>query len=106
MVRDITLDYYNNNAHSFTSDTLDVEFSDIQDRFLAELQPGTLILDFGCGMGPRDAVGPFDVVVQDVRDHTDEPTVDHRAGDRLNILIDMALRELQPGDQLPAVQRL
>ena len=54
MVRDITLDYYNNNAHCFTSDTLDVEFSDIQDRFLAELQPGTLILDFGCGSG-RDS---------------------------------------------------
>ena len=49
-----TLDYYNNNAHSFTSDTLDVEFSDIQDRFLAELQPGTLIFDFGCGSG-RDS---------------------------------------------------
>ena len=49
-----TLDYYNNNAHRFTSDTLDVEFSDIQDRFLAELQPGALILDFGCGSG-RDS---------------------------------------------------
>lgn len=49
-----TLDYYNNNAHRFTSDTLDVEFSDIQERFLAELQPGALILDFGCGSG-RDS---------------------------------------------------
>ncbi len=49
-----TLDYYNNNAHSFTTDTLDVEFSDIQDRFLTELQPGALILDFGCGSG-RDS---------------------------------------------------
>ena len=49
-----TLDYYNNNAHSFTTDTLDVEFSDIQDRFLAKLQPGALILDFGCGSG-RDS---------------------------------------------------
>ena len=49
-----TLAYYNNNAHRFTSDTLDVEFSDIQDRFLAELQPGTLISDFGCGSG-RDS---------------------------------------------------
>ena len=49
-----TLDYYNNNAHRFTSDTLDVEFSDIQDRFLAELQPGAFILDFGCGSG-RDS---------------------------------------------------
>ena len=49
-----TLDYYNHNAHRFTADTLDVEFSDIQDRFLAELQPGALILDFGCGTG-RDS---------------------------------------------------
>ena len=49
-----TLDYYNNNAHSFTTDTLDVEFSEIQDRFLTELQPGALILDFGCGSG-RDS---------------------------------------------------
>lgn len=49
-----TLDYYNNNAQRFISDTLDVEFSDIQDRFLAELQPGALILDFGCGSG-RDS---------------------------------------------------
>jgi len=50
-----TIDYYNNNAHRFTSDTLDVEFSDIQDRFLAELQPGALIFDFGCGSG-RDSL--------------------------------------------------
>ncbi len=49
-----TLDYYNNNAYRFTADTLDVEFSDIQDHFLAELQPGALILDFGCGSG-RDS---------------------------------------------------
>ncbi len=49
-----TLDYYNNNAQRFTSDTLDVEFSDIQDRFLAELKPGAFILDFGCGSG-RDS---------------------------------------------------
>ena len=49
-----TLAYYDNNAHRFTSDTLDVEFSDIQDSFLAQLQPGALILDFGCGSG-RDS---------------------------------------------------
>ena len=46
---DKTLSYYNTNAHRFTSDTLDVEFSDIQDSFLALLPPGSLILDFGCG---------------------------------------------------------
>ena len=49
-----TLTYYNTNAHRFTSDTLDVEFSNIQDSFLALLPPGSLILDFGCGSG-RDS---------------------------------------------------
>ena len=49
-----TLSYYNTNAHRFTSDTLDVEFSDIQDSFLAQLPAGALILDFGCGSG-RDS---------------------------------------------------
>ena len=51
---DKTLSYYNTNAHRFTSDTLDVEFSDIQDSFLAQLPAGALILDFGCGSG-RDS---------------------------------------------------
>ena len=46
-----TLAYYNTNAHRFTSDPLDVDFSDIQDSFLAQLKPGALILDFGCGSG-------------------------------------------------------
>ena len=49
-----TLTYYNTNAHRFTSDTLDVEFSTIQDSFLAQLPAGSLILDFGCGSG-RDS---------------------------------------------------
>ena len=49
-----TLTYYNTNAHRFTSDTLDVEFSNIQDGFLALLKPGAMILDFGCGSG-RDS---------------------------------------------------
>lgn len=49
-----TLTYYNTNANRFTSDTLDVEFSTIQDSFLAQLPAGALILDFGCGSG-RDS---------------------------------------------------
>ena len=49
-----TLDYYNENADSFTGDTLDVVFSDVQDRFLSHLQEGAYILDFGCGSG-RDS---------------------------------------------------
>ena len=51
---DLTLDYYNRNAQCFTGDTLEVEFSNIQDSFLALLPPGSLILDFGCGSG-RDS---------------------------------------------------
>ena len=49
-----TLDYYNKNAQHFTGDTLNVEFSNIQDNFLAQLPAGALILDFGCGSG-RDS---------------------------------------------------
>ena len=49
-----TLAYYNRNAQLFTNDTLEVEFSGIQDSFLAQLKPGAFILDFGCGSG-RDS---------------------------------------------------
>ena len=49
-----TLNYYNKNAQRFTGDTLEVEFSSIQDNFLAQLPAGALILDFGCGSG-RDS---------------------------------------------------
>ncbi len=46
-----TLEYYNQNSQSFTSTTVDVEFSEIQDTFLGYLKEGDLILDFGCGSG-------------------------------------------------------
>ena len=49
-----TLNYYSKNAQRFTGDTLEVEFSSIQDNFLAQLPAGALILDFGCGSG-RDS---------------------------------------------------
>lgn len=49
-----TIEYYNNNHQEFTSSTLDVTFSDIQDRFLRRLPKNALILDFGCGTG-RDS---------------------------------------------------
>ena len=54
MKEDRTIAYYDDHAQQFTTDTLDVVFTDIQDRFLAKLQPGSLILDFGCGPG-RDS---------------------------------------------------
>lgn len=46
-----TLDYYNENATQFTEATLAVQFSAIQDRFLALIPASGLILDFGCGSG-------------------------------------------------------
>ena len=49
-----TLQYYDDNKNSFTNTTVDLEFSDIQDRFLKYLEPGSLILDLGCGPG-RDS---------------------------------------------------
>ena len=49
-----TLDYYDRNCAEFVSDTVDITFTDIQDRFLSYLEPGALILDFGCGSG-RDS---------------------------------------------------
>lgn len=46
-----TLDYYNKNANTFAECTINVEFTDIQDRFLKLLPEGAHILDFGCGSG-------------------------------------------------------
>lgn len=50
-----TISYYNQNAQSFIADTQNVEFTSMQDKFLAYLPPGSRILDFGCGSG-RDAL--------------------------------------------------
>lgn len=49
-----TLKYYNKNAKSFIQGTADVEFHEIQDRFLSRLPQGAMVLDFGCGSG-RDS---------------------------------------------------
>ncbi|HCS97280.1 MAG TPA: SAM-dependent methyltransferase [Lachnospiraceae bacterium] len=46
-----TLDYYNQNAQSFASGTVSVDFHETQDRFLKLLDKGSLVLDFGCGSG-------------------------------------------------------
>lgn len=49
-----TLSYYDSNAEDFAASTVSVDFSDAQERFLARLDSGSRILDFGCGSG-RDA---------------------------------------------------
>ncbi|MDO5135251.1 MAG: class I SAM-dependent methyltransferase [Eubacteriales bacterium] len=51
---DSTIEYYDQNADPFVQETLSVDFSVVQQRFLGKLFPGARILDFGCGSG-RDA---------------------------------------------------
>lgn len=46
-----TIEYYEKNAQDFADSTVDIEFSEIQDTFLAELKNGASVLDFGCGSG-------------------------------------------------------
>ena len=49
-----TLSYYNTNSNDFIENTLNVDFAEIQNKFMDKLQAGSYILDFGCGSG-RDA---------------------------------------------------
>ena len=46
-----TIEYYENNAESFSQGTLNVDFSDVQDRFASLMPDGAFVLDFGCGSG-------------------------------------------------------
>lgn len=46
-----TLNYYNQNALQFCQNTISVEFTATQLRFLSYLSPAAHILDFGCGSG-------------------------------------------------------
>lgn len=46
-----TINYYNKNATDFFENTVSVQFSENQDKFLNYLKPGMAILDFGCGSG-------------------------------------------------------
>lgn len=46
-----TLNYYNENAEEFTASTINVDFTNVQDKFLNKLSPSSSILDFGCGAG-------------------------------------------------------
>ena len=49
-----TISYYDKNAEYFVQGTQNVEFTKVQDHFLALLPHDGRILDFGCGSG-RDA---------------------------------------------------
>lgn len=50
-----TLSYYNQHAKEFVESTVNVEFSEIQNRFTSYLNTGDYLLDFGCGSG-RDSL--------------------------------------------------
>lgn len=50
-MNDKTLDYYNQNADTFFTGTVSVDFSQTQNRFLNCFNEGAYILDFGCGSG-------------------------------------------------------
>ncbi len=46
-----TLNYYNQNASSFFSGTVNVDMSLLHDRFISALKAGGSVLDAGCGSG-------------------------------------------------------
>ena len=46
-----TLDYYNKNSLDFVIATRDVNFEEIQNKFLSYIAHDGVILDFGCGSG-------------------------------------------------------
>lgn len=46
-----TLQYYENNAESFVSGTVNANMHEARQCFLQRLAPGASILDFGCGSG-------------------------------------------------------
>lgn len=51
MQQNNTLGYYENHADEFYKSTVNVEFTTMQECFLAKLKKGSHILDFGCGSG-------------------------------------------------------
>lgn len=46
-----TISYYDNNADSFTQDTVNADLIPIYNRFLSYIPPDGKILDLGCGVG-------------------------------------------------------
>ena len=67
-----TIQYYNRHAEEFCAGTFSADMSRSRDRFLAYLQPGSAILDAGCGSG-RDTLAFLSAGYQvDAFDASDE----------------------------------
>lgn len=67
-----TIQYYNRHAEEFCAGTFSADMSRNRDRFLAYLQPGSAILDAGCGSG-RDTLAFLSAGYQvDAFDASDE----------------------------------
>lgn len=50
-MKDKTLEFYNEQFKGFVEDTLNVDFTGTQNKFINRLESGSHILDFGCGSG-------------------------------------------------------
>lgn len=46
-----TLGYYDSYADEFYKNTVNIDFTTMQEHFLTKLKKGSNILDFGCGSG-------------------------------------------------------
>ncbi len=51
MNRNQTIKYYNKNAQAYYDKTVNVDMSELCDRFLDHIKDGGVILDIGCGSG-------------------------------------------------------
>lgn len=49
--RNVTIGFYNKCAEDYSEDTFNIDFSNVQKRFLSIISANGFILDFGCGSG-------------------------------------------------------
>lgn len=56
----MSIEFYQNNADDFFTGTVNVDMSNIYQRFIKNIQPNALILDAGCGSG-RDSKAFIDI---------------------------------------------
>ena len=57
-----SIEYYNKYAAKIYEDTVDVDMSEVLNKFLSLLNEGDTILDLGCGSG-RDSKTMYDLAI-------------------------------------------